>query len=125
LDSNPSEGSLERSELIVIPQQMSQQKSIYMDHLESPYWKAVRKLVIARDGGKCALCNVASDLVVHHRTYAHVFHEMEHLGDLTTLCRPCHEMFHREKSKKRKATRKKRRKVAMQPAYLSDALDMP
>ena len=93
-----------------------------MDHLESPYWRAVRKIVKQRDGEKCVLCNKADNLVVHHRTYAHVFHEMEHLGDLTTLCRPCHELFHREKAKSRKVNRKPRR--VNSPAYMSDALDM-
>jgi 5-methylcytosine-specific restriction endonuclease McrA len=104
---------------------MTKQRTKYLQHLESPYWRAVRKVAIARDGGKCVLCNKPDDLVVHHRTYAHVFHEMEHLGDLTTLCRPCHEMFHKEKSKARKANRKPRSKPSVnQPAYLSDALDL-
>lgn len=102
--------------------QMSR-KSSYQAHLASPYWKSVRKLVKERDGHRCVLCNTPEDLTVHHRTYKHVGQEMDNLGDLTTLCRPCHEMFHAHSDAKRKAKRKPRRK--MKPLYLSGNLDKP
>ena len=96
-------------------------KSAYQAHLASPYWKSVRKLVKQRDGNRCRICNIDEELTVHHRTYKHVGGEMEHLGDLTTLCRSCHELFHAFTDANRKAKRKPRRPV--RPLYLSDSLD--
>jgi 5-methylcytosine-specific restriction endonuclease McrA len=103
-----------------VTNQMSR-KSAYQVHLASPYWKAVRNLVKERDGHRCVLCNTPEDLTVHHRTYKHVGREMDNLGDLTTLCRPCHEAHHATKDAMRKARRKPRKTLA--PLYLSDSLD--
>jgi 5-methylcytosine-specific restriction endonuclease McrA len=96
-------------------------KSAHQAHLASPYWKSVRKLVKERDGHRCVLCNTPEDLTVHHRTYKHVGQEMDNLGDLTTLCRSCHEAYHAFKDKTRKAKRKHRKPLAL--LYLSDSLD--
>ncbi len=41
-------------------------------------------------GRRCRLCNSPRDLTGHHRTYARL--GMERVSDITTLCRPCHEM---------------------------------
>lgn len=99
-------------------------KSAYQEHLASSYWKAVRKLAMERDGNRCVLCNSPSDLVVHRRTYKNVGNEAENLGDLSTLCRPCHEAHHAAKDAKRKANRKPRRKKKpASPLYLADFLD--
>jgi hypothetical protein len=66
----------------------------YKKHLESPYWKEASTAAKRRDGYKCKICNSPHDLNVHHRTYENLGHEMDHLGDLVTLCRRCHAMFH-------------------------------
>jgi 5-methylcytosine-specific restriction endonuclease McrA len=47
-----------------------------------------------RDGYRCRFCNRNNGpLHVHHRTYA--TYAEERLEDLLTLCRGCHEYFHR------------------------------
>lgn len=66
----------------------------YDDYLKTDYWKAVAHEVKKRAGWRCQLCNSQHDLMTHHRTYDHRGKEMEHLDDLTCLCRRCHEIFH-------------------------------
>ena len=66
----------------------------YEKYLETPYWKEVSGMVKTRDEYRCRVCNSQLDLVVHHRTYEHRGNEKEHLNDLTTLCRRCHDVFH-------------------------------
>ena len=66
----------------------------YSDYLETDYWKAVAAKVKARAGYRCQLCNSQHDLCAHHRTYDHRGKELDHLDDLTCLCRRCHEIFH-------------------------------
>jgi len=66
----------------------------YSDYLKTDYWKAVSTAVKDRAGYKCQVCNSPHDLQAHHRTYEHRGNEMNHLGDLTCLCRRCHAIFH-------------------------------
>ena len=82
-------------------------KKIYQQYLNSDEWKEVRELVKERDGYRCLLCNAIEDkenkvfLSVHHRTYENKFNERDHLGDLVTMCRSCHDISHNiEKFKK-------------------------
>ena len=86
---------------------VSNEKKRYSKYLNSDVWKGIRELVKKRDGYRCLLCNASEDkenkvhLSVHHRTYENKFNESEHLGDLTTLCRSCHDISHNiEKFKK-------------------------
>jgi hypothetical protein len=64
----------------------------YRLYLQSPHWQATRKAALERAGQRCQLCNRAGRLDVHHRTYERVGHEKP--GDLTVLCRKCHDIFH-------------------------------
>lgn len=99
-------------------------KQIYDNHLNSGYWKSVRNLVIARDGGRCLVCNTDKNLHVHHRTYKNVGNEAENLGDLSTLCQCCHELFHGNKAKQRRKKRKKFRVTKNTPIMaMDDSLD--
>jgi hypothetical protein len=66
----------------------------YNEYLKSEYWKSVTAAVKARAGYRCQLCNSQHDLQAHHRTYDHRGKELEHLDDLTCLCRRCHAVFH-------------------------------
>lgn len=66
----------------------------YEDYLKTDYWKAVAVEVKKRAGYKCQLCNSQHDLCAHHRDYSHRGSELEHLDDLTCLCRRCHNIFH-------------------------------
>jgi len=66
----------------------------YNDYLLTDYWKMVSQAVKARAGYRCQICNSELDLQAHHRTYEHRGNEINHLDDLTCLCRRCHAVFH-------------------------------
>ena len=77
------------SKLVNAPNSMT-----YQDYLKTDYWKAVSDAVKKRADYRCQLCNSQHDLCAHHRTYDHRGQELDHLSDLTCLCRRCHEIFH-------------------------------
>ena len=60
-------------------------------YLLSPQWKALRKLVIARDKC-CQLTGDITDLEVHHITYDNLGNE--YLEDLVLLSRRAHQFVH-------------------------------
>lgn len=60
-------------------------------YLLSPQWKALRKLVIARDKC-CQLTGATDDLEVHHVTYDNLGNE--YLDDLVLLSRKAHQFVH-------------------------------
>lgn len=70
-------------------------KQKYQHHLASENWKLASELCKKRDGYRCRLCNGEDRLNAHHRTYEHRGDELNHLGDLTTLCGDCHSEFHK------------------------------
>ena len=88
-------------------QWVKDQKIAYKKYLNSDEWKEVRELVKQRDGNRCLICNCSEDkdegtnLSVHHRTYKNKFKERQNLGDLVTLCRSCHDIFHNIKKYKK------------------------
>lgn len=67
----------------------------YTKYLDSPKWRAKRKLVIARDQHQCQAkldgCTNAAEHV-HHLTYDHLFNEP--LFELVAVCRSCHNKIH-------------------------------
>src|ERR1017187_326635 len=64
----------------------------YAEYLQSPEWKVRRKKALQFAGYRCQICNSKEELNVHHRSYERIGHE--HMGDLVTLCKNCHEIFH-------------------------------
>lgn len=66
----------------------------YQIYLRTDYWHQVSQLVKDRAGHRCQICNSKQELHAHHRTYANKGNELEHLDDLTCLCRVCHGIFH-------------------------------
>lgn len=64
----------------------------YADYLQSPEWAKRRQKALRFAGFKCQVCNSNEGLNVHHRTYERLGHE--HMGDMTVLCKNCHEIFH-------------------------------
>lgn len=77
------------------------QKMNYHDFIKSPYWRYVRKIILTRDGNKCTKCNAPHKLEAHHLTYKNHFNEHNHLEDLITLCKSCHEKEHEVLNKKK------------------------
>lgn len=65
----------------------------YQDFLQHPYWKNVRNKIIERDKC-CRTCGSIVFLEVHHITYENRANELNHLEDLTLLCRDCHQLIH-------------------------------
>ena len=65
----------------------------YAAFLDSERWTAQRDRVLERDGRRCRVCNSGLDLNVHHRLYR-VPWRPDRDGDLLTLCRRCHALFH-------------------------------
>lgn len=73
----------------------SQLSPEYIAYINSAAWKAKRGPALTRAEGRCQVCNSANHLDVHHRTYERF--EDEKPGDLTVLCRTCHELFHEKR----------------------------
>lgn len=65
-------------------------KMPYGDFLKTEYWREVAKLVKARDGMKCRVCNSSRTLDAHHRSYQFRGCDHLHMDELITLCRVCH-----------------------------------
>jgi 5-methylcytosine-specific restriction endonuclease McrA len=68
--------------------------SYYESYILSYEWKTLRQKVLRRDGYRCTKCNSKKKLHVHHKTYKRLFNE--HLEDLVTLCKHCHEKVHEQ-----------------------------
>ena len=68
-----------------------QLRAVYEAYLESPEWKALRELVLDRDGF-CVCCGAAIEHV-HHVSYERLY--CEDLADLAGVCAPCHQEIHK------------------------------
>lgn len=66
----------------------------YKKFLQTEYWQQVREMVFERDKHCCKQCNTTKRLQVHHLSYKHHRDEMNHIEDLITLCRDCHQEQH-------------------------------
>jgi len=58
----------------------------------APYhqeWKAVRRIVVERDGYKCVTCGSTDRIQVHH-IIPYRYSQSHDPGNLKTLCRSCH-----------------------------------
>jgi hypothetical protein len=65
----------------------------YDEYLESDHWRAIRRLVLERDGNHCMVCGRSDvKLHVHHNSYERFGNE--NLSDLVSLCAYCHHLFH-------------------------------
>jgi hypothetical protein len=66
----------------------------YKDFLKTDYWqKQVRPIIIERDK-RCRTCGSTENLEVHHISYEHRGDDINHLENLTLLCRGCHQIIH-------------------------------
>jgi hypothetical protein len=77
----------------------------YHLYLQSSTWWRIRMAVMIRDHFWCRHCNAATARQVHHLTYAHIFHEAAHLGDLIAVCIRCHAILTKEQGYDRHSQR--------------------
>ena len=75
---------------------------LYEDKLKDPRWKKFAKKVYARDDYRCTFdCNVRDiPLVAHHKLYyvddnGFVEPWDYSIDDLQTLCKSCHDIYHK------------------------------
>ena len=70
-------------------------RGTYRDFLQSPYWRALRKQVIA-ERRACEECGCHNNLQIHHHKYDKLgtYEEYYHFYGLTLLCRACHAEEH-------------------------------
>lgn len=61
----------------------------YDAYLTSPAWAEMRRLVLARAGGRCEWCGGPGPFEIHHLTYENLGDEDP--ADLRALCPACHE----------------------------------
>lgn len=94
----------------------------YDTYIRSGKWQAKRQAALLAADYRCQLCNGTKRLDVHHRTYERFGDEAP--GDLTVLCRKCHDKFHqsgrkvmppkRAKAKARAAKKEAARQAALE-----------
>jgi hypothetical protein len=68
----------------------------YNVFLKGKYWEMIRNAVVLRDDNKCMGCGTSLELHVHHKTYTNHLNEHNHLEDLITLCKYCHDKEHKK-----------------------------
>ena len=71
---------------------------IYKDYLKTKHWKTIRKQKNTRTLGVCQICGNVGLIDVHHRYYKRSGSNIlgkEKMMDLKTLCRDCHEKYHK------------------------------
>lgn len=64
----------------------------YDTYLASEHWQQVRRRALWTWDYRCAVCNSAQFVDVHHRTYKRL--GRERWNDVIVLCRTCHENYH-------------------------------
>lgn len=67
----------------------------YYKATHGPEWNRRRAAAIEAADSRCQVCYSPDDLHVHHRTYKRLGAELP--GDLTVLCKTCHNLFHTHK----------------------------
>lgn len=96
----------------------SSRKERYDAYIDSDAWRAKRGPALERAEHRCQVCNADKHLDVHHRTYERLGNEKP--GDLTVLCRSCHELFHENrhlKSASKSKPRKRKGSTAKKEAW--------
>jgi len=71
------------------------EKALKFKNHENHYFGGNRKTVLQRDNYKCTLCGTSETLVVHHIDGSgRKENPNNDLGNLQTLCNPCHSILH-------------------------------
>lgn len=74
--------------------QITERRTEYEAYLNSKEWNTRRSEVFKLLGRKCQKCEATRRLHVHHKTYVRFKNENIET-DLTVLCHPCHDIYHR------------------------------
>lgn len=90
--------------------QKSEEYLKYQHYIRSKEFQKVKDIIFERDNHQCQVCNWTKEdynenlksthrnLSCHHRTYEHLYDELNHLEDCITLCSVCHASIHRSPS---------------------------
>lgn len=90
--------------------QKSEEYLKYQRYIRSKEWDEIKKIILERDNYKCQFCGWTPDdydpnlksthrtLTVHHKTYEHLYDELNHLDDLIVLDNICHSACHKSPS---------------------------
>lgn len=74
-----------------------------MRYLRSPAWKEKRERALLLADYMCQKCGATDRLQVHHKTYVRFRNEYQ--SDLEVLCKPCHDLLHPRKVRRKKKKR--------------------
>lgn len=66
----------------------------YKIFLQSPEWKALRKLALKRDSHRCLRCGYIGKLQVHHTHYDGIETMTFSIDQLESICTDCHDKVH-------------------------------
>lgn len=73
----------------------------YQDYLDGEHWSKIKsKYKNSKLPKKCRVCGSEKDLVLHHRTYKHLYHENMTIH-LHLVCRNCHQLIHFDENGKK------------------------
>lgn len=82
----------------------------YQRYIKSKEFQLVKNFIFERDNHQCQVCNWTSDdydanlksthrtLSCHHKTYEHLYNELDYPDDCITLCNICHSSIHKSPS---------------------------
>jgi len=73
-------------------ERVARRTDTYEAYIASAAWQTKRRAALKAAGRRCQICNSPKRLDVHHRTYKRFGQERP--GDLTVLCRSCHDLYH-------------------------------
>lgn len=90
---------LEDFEALLIGLFFPRKRLDYYTYIRSSEWKQKAAAAKKRAGNRCQVCNRGRKdgvrLDAHHRTYERLGNERP--GDITVLCRDCHELYEANK----------------------------
>ncbi len=74
---------------------LASKRAAHAEYLNSPQWRSLRRLVLARSNGKCEGCATGIPTQVHHLTYENWGNEF--LWELVAVCEECHGRAHKDR----------------------------
>ena len=100
---------------------LSQKEWYSQIYLKSDHWRALKQAKAKEAGRKCEVCGSKKKLEFHHDNYRDIYDVTT--ADLRILCHTHHYEFHFG-AKPEKASKKKRKKAKLPPAFDISGLDL-